>query len=498
MDEKKEKGEDFKKVVKLQALARGFIKRLKYVKFKDNKQDNYFNFTTYPARGPPPRGPPKNPVMNGGIPPKPPQGMFTYHTVDETTEEEKNKEGTEGEQDEETNSNKEKINKKKSISLHNILSLAKLVQKEIVNEDEFRDIVKRIRKRNEQVEWSLKQELILKSIGEKSLCYFLLHRDISERYRNMYQVSMMHIFTQTMVSSVLMFIASGVQSSKDNNLILIPIIAGVLNLIIALQQKILEFKQPERYMLEHATSSKSFREIYDDINIQLGLARKERNPMPVYLTNMRDKYTMSKKIAPYVSDLDNAVFKKKYLDIPNRKSELEEQNWSNYMNIYQLTRRDLDTVEHDIKIQKTLYSRTNGKNRKSKSDIETGEDRYDDVESLSECVYDILSRKKQNGIPEDIMGLNPIDISKRDIILSDIKRQLDKEEEVFDYDLRSKQRIHQLKKKYHREEEDYNYDMELNSSDSSVVSSDNEEDKKNDGSEPPVRLLIKEKSKNNI
>lgn len=495
MDEEKEKGENFKKVVKLQALVRRFITRSKHTKTNNSKQDNYFNFNTYPARGPPPRGPPKNPVMNGGIPPRPQTGMFTYHTLDETTEEEKNKEETEGEQDEESNSNKEKINKKKSISLHNILSLAKLVQKEIVNEDEFRDIVKRIRKRNEEVEWSLKQELILKSIGEKSLCYFLLHRDISERYRKMYQERMMQIFTQTMVSSVLMFIASALQSSKNDNLLLIPVMAGVLNLFIALQQKILEFKQPERYMLEHATSSKSFREIYDDINIQLGLARKERNPMPVYLINMTDKYAMSKKIAPYVSDLDNADFKKKYLDIPIRKVEQEEQNWSNYMNHYQLARPDLDTVEHDIKIQKRLYSRTNRNNRKSKNDIETGQDKYDDVESLSEYVYDILSRKKQNGIPEDIMGLNPIDISKRDIILSDIKRQLDQEEEVFDYDLRSKQRIHQLKKKYHREEEDYNYDMELNSSDSSVVSSDNEEVMT---SEQPVRLLIKEKSKNNI
>ena len=38
-------------------------------------------------------------------------------------------------------------------------------------------------------------------------------------------------------------------------------------------------------------------------------------------------------------------------------------------------------------------------------------------------------------------------------------------------------------------------DMELNSSDSSVVSSDDEEVMT---SEQPVRLLIKEKSKNNI
>ena len=97
------------------------------------------------------------------------------------------KKKTDEEADEEKSNDRDKHTKKKSISMNNIISLAKLVQKEVVNEDEFRDIVKRIRKRNEEVEWSLKQELILKSIDEKSCCYFLLHRDISENYRKMYQ-----------------------------------------------------------------------------------------------------------------------------------------------------------------------------------------------------------------------------------------------------------------------------------------------------------------------
>ena len=44
--------------------------------------------------------------------------------------------------------------------------------------------------------------------------------------------------------------------------------------------------------------------------------------------------------------------------------------------------------------------------------------------------FEILTRKKQNGIPEDILGLTPIDISRRDILLSDVKRGLDNDEEL--------------------------------------------------------------------
>ena len=167
----------------------------------NNKQNTYqyTPYANYGPRGPPgppfmgmpPRGPPGPPFI--GMPPRGPPVMNTF-TKEENTivDDEKKTEEEDVEGDE--NSNKDKVKgKKKSISMNNIISLAKLVQKEVVNEDEFRDIVKRIRKRNEEIEWSLKQELILKSIGEKSCCYFLLHRDISESYRKMYQKSISEI-----------------------------------------------------------------------------------------------------------------------------------------------------------------------------------------------------------------------------------------------------------------------------------------------------------------
>jgi hypothetical protein len=454
-NENNDKNIDIEELVKVQSRVRGFLGRAKCRKNKqmNNKQDTYqyTPYANYGPRGPPgppfmgmpprgPPGPPGPPFM--GMPPRGPPAMNTS-TKEENTivDDEKKTEEEDVECDE--NSNKDKVKgKKKSISMNNIISLAKLVQKEVVNEDEFRDIVKRIRKRNEEIEWSLKQELILKSIGEKSCCYFLLHRDISEAYRKMYQKSMMGIFTQTMISSIIMFVAAGLQDScnTDNKLFIIPIVAGALNLLIAFQQKILEFKQPERFMLEHATTSKSFREIYDDINIQLGLARKERSPMPIYLTTMREKYHMCKKIAPYVAKSSHRYFEAMYLNTDD-PSSINGKNKGNFINAYQL---------------------------KLNPD-EIGNGFYNNE------MKELLARKKQNGIPEDILGLTPIDISIRDLKLSDIKRRLDNEEEELDYKLRSEHNKHQLEKKYKEQEEDYNYDyFDMNSSNNSSADSDEE------------------------
>jgi hypothetical protein len=452
-NEKNEQDINIKKIVKIQSRIRGFLDRAKCRKDKQmNNKNNVYQYT---------------PHINYA-----PRGSLCMNTF---TKEENTIVDDEKKTDEEVdeiNSTKGKNDiKKRSITMNNIISLAKLVQKEVVNEDEFRDIVKRIRKRNEEIEWSLKQELILKSIGEKSCCYFLLHRDISEGYRKMYQKSMMGIFTQTMVSSIIMFVAAGIQQtcSSENKLFIIPIVAGALNLLIAFQQKILEFKQPERFMLEHATTSKSFREIYDDINIQLGLSRKERSPMPLYLTTVRDKYQMCKQVAPYVARSSHRDFEAMYLNTDD-PSSINGKNKGNFINAYQLN------IDDYINNQSATGRMIDGPD-----------------------VLELLTRKKQNGIPEDILGLTPIDISRRDISLSDIKRKLDYKVEEKDYKLRSKHKVHLLKKKYKEEEEDYGID--LNFDINSNISSDDSCDSDiyhQENNKQPVLLLRGAGKKNTI
>lgn len=214
----------------------------------------------------------------------------------------------EQEQNEETEENEvineetedSRIKKAKKIKKKHLKDLAELVSKDYVNEDEFRDIVKRNAKSDDKIQWSLRQECLLKEIAEKSLCYCFIHREESNRYRKLYDSSMMQIFSQTMIASILMFISSGFQCTEIENMFIIPLVSGVMNLLIAFQQKILEFKQPERYMLEHESTSRRYKNIYNEIKKELALERKERAIMPDYLNDIHERYLNETKNAPYV------------------------------------------------------------------------------------------------------------------------------------------------------------------------------------------------------
>lgn len=235
--------------------------------------------------------------------------------------------------------------------------LADLVSKNYVNEDEFRDIVKRNAKSDDKIKWSLRQEILLKEIAEKSLCYCFIHREESNRYRKLYDQSMMTIFSQTMIASVLMFISSGFQCTEIENMFIIPLVSGIMNLLIAFQQKILEFKQPERYMLEHETTSRNYKSIYNDIRKELALERKERAIMPDYLNDMHDRYISENKNAPYVCMTSYS----KYLNIlcPERK------DGSGYRNSHEgipedvIGFRDIRLDEHDVNYSEVKYKKEN-------------------------------------------------------------------------------------------------------------------------------------------
>ena len=313
-----------------------------------------------------------------------------------------------------------------------IISLAKLVRKGIVSGEEFGSVIKRMKSKNEEIAWSLKQELILKSLGEKSCCYYLLHRDESDRYRKFYTTMMMHIFWQTMFASILMFISSAFQGSNARNLYMLPLSSGILNLILAFQQKVLEFAQPERFMLEHASTSRAFRELYDDIQIQLSLARKEREPMPGYLLKTVTKYKNEKKTSPYIDRLSYKDFKRKYL----LKKADEEGSKGSVISSMMRRRDSKDKIKYSM----------------------------DDIDvRLESDANEILNQKKYNGIPEDVIGVTPIDISEQDIKLSQYQRKLDLRKEKCEAETKYFRDIQKIKKKYSRElQNNLNYDSEDN------------------------------------
>ena len=316
-----------------------------------------------------------------------------------------------------------RVKKKKHQKKEYLATLAGLVSKEYVDADEFREIVKRNAKKDEKISWTLRQEYLLKEIGEKSLCYYLLHRDESIRFKRAYDVSMMYIFTQTMLASVLMFIASGFQgaseqseqSDNDNNnfpyIFVLPLASGIINLGIAFQQKVLEFKQPERFMIEHETTSRVFRGIYDDIRKELLLERKDRANMPGFLNVTYDRYITEKKKAPFISKIGYQTFRSRHLSSEGEFGVIDEEK-NSLFNCCGWNSKEENNTYYD--------SRYNQNNRDY-----FGGYMIDEYGSEEEKKIKIKSLKKQimNSVPEDIIGFKLLNINENDIEFSKQKEQ---------------------------------------------------------------------------
>ena len=377
------------------------------------------------------------------------------------TEEKLKKKKEKSDNDNESNDNEEekRVKRRKHQKKEHLATLAELVSKEYVDADEFREIVKRNAKSDEKISWTLRQEVLLKEIGEKSLCYYLLHRDESIRYKRAYDVSMMYIFTQTMFASVLMFIASGFQGASEHSdssvkyMYLLPLASGMINLGIAFQQKVLEFKQPERFMIEHETTSRVFRGIYDDIRKELLLERKDRANMPGFLDTIYERYITEKKKAPFVSKIGYQTFRRRHLSSEGEFGEIDDDNdtslkcnWNclNNRENYKYNRRGNNYNNRDY----------------------FGNYMIDEYTSEEEKKIKIAHLKKQimNSMPEDIIGFKLLNINENDINISKNKEHYETEWEL---EYLKRKMLEKIKKvdKIVRDEIDEEHNSDIDSED---------------------------------
>ena len=352
------------------------------------------------------------------------------------------------------NDEEKRVKRKKHQKKEHLAILAELVSKEYVDADEFREIVKRNAKSDEKISWTLRQEYLLKEIGEKSLCYYLLHRDESIRFKRAYDISMMYIFTQTMIASVLMFIASGFQGATEqteNNIkymYVLPLASGMINLGIAFQQKVLEFKQPERFMIEHETTSRVFRGIYDDIRKELLLERKDRANMPGFLDVTYERYITEKKKAPFVSKIGYQTFRRRHLSSEGEFGEIDQDNDSGFKCCW-------NNKEENYKYQ---LSR-----KKHISRDYFGGCMIDEYSNEEEKKEKIKSLKKQimNSMPEDIIGFKLLNINENDIAFSKQKEQYEMNWELEYLNKKMREKIKKVDKIVRHElDEEHNSDID--------------------------------------
>jgi len=200
---------------------------------------------------------------------------------------------------------KEKQNEKtilqnKHESLEKLLDL---LENNDIDEDQLRDIIRHMKEEGMHITWNHSHESILKSIGEKSAVFFQMHRTCHFYRKREHAFFTMPMFILSLMASFGNF-ASYKWIDDNSNLDVVKyagLITGFMNLLIAILQKIMEFRQPEYLSIEHKNASHTFQSLNNEISIQLQLPRDEREPMPQYLNEIVKRYAETLKISPEIN-----------------------------------------------------------------------------------------------------------------------------------------------------------------------------------------------------
>jgi len=180
-----------------------------------------------------------------------------------------------------------------------------LLQKGDIDEDQLRDIIRHMKEEGMHITWNHAHEEILKSIGEKSATLHCMHRLCHFYFKKEHAFFTMPMFILSLMASFGNF-ASYKWIDEDNSMDMLKysgLVTGSMNLLVAVLQKVMEFRQPEYLSIENKNASQLFQGISDEIRIQLALPRPEREPMPQYLNYIVKRYSEALKISPEISPL---------------------------------------------------------------------------------------------------------------------------------------------------------------------------------------------------
>jgi len=191
----------------------------------------------------------------------------------------------------------------------NLIKLVHLLEEDCIDETQLKDIIVNLKNKANQITWTCEHEEILKSLCERCRCYTYLHSRSVQYFSLLHVQFTMPMFIITLISSFCMFLSSQINTSY------MGIIAGSINLLVATLQKIMEFIQPERFKIEHQSSSKAFEVLSENISVQLGLPADDRDPMPMYLTKTLNDFNIAWQSAPRIREDIIKKFSHKFKNI---------------------------------------------------------------------------------------------------------------------------------------------------------------------------------------
>ena len=144
--------------------------------------------------------------------------------------------------------------------------------------------------------WNSNNEKLVSSIANDSYKYKLMHENLAEKSKLIYDI----IKIVLIILSCLLSALTSVPESFIQNNVYIVIVRYILTYIVTVLCVLMHFLQYSNLSIQHLQASTEFSKIHNDIEQQMCLYRKDRFLAIGYLSKISNKFNLLKKNSPII------------------------------------------------------------------------------------------------------------------------------------------------------------------------------------------------------
>lgn len=180
--------------------------------------------------------------------------------------------------------------------------------------------------------WHPNIEEYIKTIGEYSQCYYILHRNSEKKYNKIsYSLDIPTIIISTIVGTLSISSSGLFESSQKTASVFI----GILSLTGSILTTINSYFSFSKRAEKHRLSGIGYQRLYLKIDLILGQKPEERPPVNEFLKTISDEYNRLSEISPVLDESILNDFKTNYKDYKDIVQFPPETNGLNKVTIYQ-------------------------------------------------------------------------------------------------------------------------------------------------------------------
>ena len=172
---------------------------------------------------------------------------------------------------------------------------------------------------DKNIEWTSYHEAIFMDWCDNAMCYRYLHNNCNRHYYNLHIIFTIPVIFISTLTGVANFAQERIPGAYQ---FYYTMGVGALNILAGFISTVAQFLKINELNEAHRVSAISWAKLHRNIKIELIKNPKDREPINIYLKNIKEQYDLLVEISPRISQKEIKQFNKKFKDVKIFKPEI--------------------------------------------------------------------------------------------------------------------------------------------------------------------------------